>query len=98
MQRAHDMNATVKLDPSRLNPSYFYRHDAKMHHVWFLNAEAVYYQLQTANSYRPAGYALWRLGAEDPSIWWMLPHRYGALPVPSMAKQVKDISVTAAGD
>ena len=98
MQRAQDMNATVELDASSLNPSYFYRHDAKMHHVWFLNAEAAYYQLQTADSYRPAGYALWRLGAEDPSIWSILPHSYGALPLPSMVKQVKDASVTAAGD
>jgi len=98
MQRAHDVNTTVGLDPSSLNPTYSYSHDGKMHQVWFLNAEAAYYQLQTAESFRPSGYALWRLGAEDPAIWSVLPHSYGALPPPVTVKRLKDVSVTTAVD
>ena len=64
MQRAQKMNATVELDPASLNPSYSYRSEGKTHQVWFLNSASAYYQLQAANSYRPAGYALWRLGAK----------------------------------
>jgi spore germination protein YaaH len=80
MERARKMNATVELDPVSLNPRYFYRHDGQAHQVWFLNSASAYYQVQAADSYRPAGYALWRLGGEDPAIWTVLPHAHGVLP------------------
>jgi spore germination protein YaaH len=86
MQRARDMNATVELDPLSFNPTFFYHSDRRMHQVWFLNAEAAFYQLKAADSYRPAGYALWRLGAEDPAIWSILSHSYGALFHPTKSQ------------
>jgi spore germination protein YaaH len=93
MQRAREMNATVQLDPASLNPSYSYSYDGKTHQVWFLNSESAYYQLLIAEPYRPAGYALWRLGGEDPTIWSLLPHAYGALPTLPSVKQAKDVKL-----
>jgi spore germination protein YaaH len=98
MQRARKMNATVELDPASLNPRYSYRSEGKAHQVWFLNSASAYYQLQAADSYRPAGYALWRLGGEDPAIWSVLPHAYHALPTLSSVKQAKDLKLKAPVD
>ena len=35
-------------------------------------------EIHAADIYRPAGYALWRLGSEDPSIWSVMGRAYGA--------------------
>ncbi len=35
-------------------------------------------QIRAADVFRPAGYALWRLGSEDPSIWSVLGRNYNA--------------------
>jgi cellulose synthase/poly-beta-1,6-N-acetylglucosamine synthase-like glycosyltransferase/peptidoglycan/xylan/chitin deacetylase (PgdA/CDA1 family) len=51
-----------------------------MHRVWFLDAVTAYNQLRAADEFRPAGYALWRLGSEDPSVWSVLTRNYGAPP------------------
>ena len=93
MQRAREMKASVRLDPASLNPRFSYTYDRKTHQVWFLNGELAYHQLLTADSYRPAGYALWRLGGEDPAIWSVLPHAYGALPTLPSVKQSKDVKL-----
>ena len=98
MQRARKMNATVELDPASLNPCYSYRSEGKAHQVWFLNSASAYYQLQAADSYRPAGYALWRLGGEDPAIWSVLPHAYHELPTLPSVKQTKDAKLKAPVD
>ncbi|MFZ1109987.1 MAG: glycosyltransferase [Rhodomicrobium sp.] len=80
MLTARDANATIGLDGDTLNPHYSYIEDGKTHRVWFLDAVTAYNQLRASDKYRPAGYALWRLGAEDPSLWQVLPRNYGAAP------------------
>ncbi len=84
MLTARDANTTIELDPDTLNPRYSYGAGGKTHRVWFLDAVTAYNQLRAADKYRPAGYALWRLGAEDPSIWSVLPRNYGAPPPSSL--------------
>ena len=37
--------------------------------VWFLDAKAFEADRAVAAAFRPRGYALWRLGLEDPAIW-----------------------------
>jgi peptidoglycan-N-acetylglucosamine deacetylase len=91
MQRAQEMKATVEFDAASLNPTYSYRFDDKAHQVWLLNSESAHYQLQTAGSYRPAGYALWRLGGEDPAIWSELPHAFDGSSPLSAVKEMKDL-------
>ncbi len=84
MLTARDAKATIDLDAETLNPRFSYIEDGKTHRVWFLDAATAYNHLRAADKYRPAGYALWRLGAEDPSIWQVLPRSYGALPPASL--------------
>jgi peptidoglycan-N-acetylglucosamine deacetylase len=85
MLAARDSKATIEFDPETLNPRFSYGDDGKTHRVWFLDATTAYNHLRAADRYRPAGYALWRLGAEDPSVWSLLPHSYNAPPPASLA-------------
>jgi hypothetical protein len=34
-------------------------------------------EVRTASRYKPRGYAIWRLGGEDPAIWKVLSERDG---------------------
>jgi peptidoglycan-N-acetylglucosamine deacetylase len=78
---ALDSKATIAFDAQSLNPSFaFLDGQRREHHLWFLDAVTAYNQIHAADVFRPAGYALWRLGSEDPSIWPVLDHIYGALP------------------
>ncbi len=81
---ARDSKVSIDLDPETLNPRYSYLEDGSTHRVWFLDAVTAYNHLRAADKYRPVGYALWRLGAEDPSIWQVLPRAYGAPPPASL--------------
>jgi peptidoglycan-N-acetylglucosamine deacetylase len=84
MLTARDAKATIEFDPDTLNPRYSYGDGGKTHRVWFLDAATAYNHLRAADRYRPAGYALWRLGAEDPSIWSVFPRSYNAPPPSSL--------------
>src|SRR5208337_1350873 len=85
MLTARDAKTTIEFDPETLNPRFSYGEGGKTHRVWFLDAATAYNHLRAADKYRPAGYALWRLGAEDPSIWSVLPRSYNAPPPASLA-------------
>jgi len=77
---ARDSDAKINFDPESKNPSYEYDEEDGSHHtVWFLDAVTAYNQMRAASGYKPAGFAIWRLGSEDPSIWSIL----GASPVNS---------------
>jgi cellulose synthase/poly-beta-1,6-N-acetylglucosamine synthase-like glycosyltransferase/peptidoglycan/xylan/chitin deacetylase (PgdA/CDA1 family)/spore germination protein YaaH len=78
-QTAHDADAKVDLDEASLNPTFDYQDDSGADHsVWFLDAATLFNQIRTADSYRPMGYALWRMGAEDPSVWQFMGKPYGS--------------------
>jgi cellulose synthase/poly-beta-1,6-N-acetylglucosamine synthase-like glycosyltransferase/peptidoglycan/xylan/chitin deacetylase (PgdA/CDA1 family)/spore germination protein YaaH len=67
---ARDSEANIKFDPATRNPYFDYDEDDGSHHtVWFLDAVTAYNQMRAAQSFHPAGFALWRLGSEDPSLW-----------------------------
>ncbi|MEO7026196.1 MAG: glycosyltransferase [Caulobacteraceae bacterium] len=69
-QTAHDADAQVQLDDDALNPTYAYVDDNdRKHTVWFLDAATFFNQMKIADAYRPMGYALWRMGGEDPAVW-----------------------------
>src|SRR5205085_11083866 len=36
---------------------------------WVLDGVTALNQLRAASGYHPVGFALWRLGSEDPSVW-----------------------------
>jgi peptidoglycan-N-acetylglucosamine deacetylase len=88
MLGALDSEALIGFDPASLNPFYAYAVDGVPHRVWFLDAVTAYNQIRAADAFRPAGYALWRLGSEDPSIWSVFDHQYDAKP-PSALRNIK---------
>jgi spore germination protein YaaH len=83
LSRAGAAQATIELDPAALNPAFTYASEGKTHRVWFLNAVSARNQLQEARQHHLAGYALWRLGSEDPAIWPVLPAATDATPARS---------------
>ncbi|HEX7945380.1 MAG TPA: glycosyltransferase [Phenylobacterium sp.] len=79
-QIAHDSDARAVMDPASLNPTFAYQDDqGREHTVWFLDAVTLHNQLKVADGFRPMGYALWRMGGEDPLNWTLMRHAYGAL-------------------
>ena len=77
-QTAHDSGALPQMDERSLNPTYSYKDDAgRRHEVWFLDAPTVHNQMKVADGFRPLGYALWRMGGEDPLIWKLMHHPWG---------------------
>ena len=76
---ARDSEVPITFDQQTLNPHFaFQEDDGSTHHVWFLDAVTAFNQIRAADVFRPAGYALWRLGSEDPSIWSVLGRPYDA--------------------
>ena len=77
MISARDSEAPITFDPDKKNPYFEFEEDDKSQHtVWFLDGVTAYNQMRAASGYNPAGFALWRLGSEDPSIWSI----FGAQP------------------
>lgn len=65
-----DSPTQIEFDGTTRNPGFHYvEDDGKTHEVWFLDAVTAFNQLSSAKHYGFAGYALWRLGSEDPSLW-----------------------------
>jgi len=79
---ARDSEADIDFDPKTDNPHFsFVEDDGHRHDVWFLDGITAFNEIHAADVYRPAGYALWRLGSEDPSIWSVFGRPYNA-PAP----------------
>jgi len=67
---ASESEGQITLDPGNLNETYTYYDDNdELHTVYFLDAVTALNQMAEAKRYQLAGFALWRLGSEDPSIW-----------------------------
>lgn len=73
---AHSTGTTISLDPASLDPHFSYR-DATgaPHQVWVLDGVTAFDEIASLAASRPAGYAVWRLGAEDPGLWHTLANR-----------------------
>ena len=77
-QTAHDSGALPQMDEGSLNPTYGYKDDlGRRHAVWFLDAPTIYNQMKVADGFRPMGYAIWRMGGEDPLLWKLMRHPWG---------------------
>jgi cellulose synthase/poly-beta-1,6-N-acetylglucosamine synthase-like glycosyltransferase/peptidoglycan/xylan/chitin deacetylase (PgdA/CDA1 family) len=85
MVAAQDAGARIQFDNESNNPHFSYQEsDGTGHQIWFLDAVTAYNQMHAADAYQPAGYALWRLGMEDPSILPLLGQPYNAPPPASL--------------
>jgi peptidoglycan-N-acetylglucosamine deacetylase len=70
MRIASESDASPEMDPDSLNPTFeYYDEQSRIHHVWFLDGVTIYNQIAETKKESPRGYALWRLGMEDPTAW-----------------------------
>ena len=79
MVKANDAGVDIDFDSDDLNSHFAYtdEDDGEQHQVWFLDAASLYNQMKVADAWRPRGYGLWRLGAEDPGVWSLFGRGYG---------------------
>jgi cellulose synthase/poly-beta-1,6-N-acetylglucosamine synthase-like glycosyltransferase/peptidoglycan/xylan/chitin deacetylase (PgdA/CDA1 family) len=61
--------AKIESKEPLFNPSFGYRKNDQEHTVWFLDATTFYNQWMAARDHGVAGWALSRLGSEDPTVW-----------------------------
>ncbi|XGB41340.1 MAG: glycosyltransferase [Nodosilinea sp. LVE1205-7] len=67
---SQESKGEVYLDPQSLNETFdYYDEKYQLHHVWFLDAITAFNQVVVAQRQGVRGFALWRMGAEDPSTW-----------------------------
>ena len=98
---AHDSEADIDFDDQTNNPHFSYLEDDHVQHeVWLLDAVTAYNQIHAADPYKPAGYALWRLGSEDPSVWSVMGRPYDARPPERLANipLIEDIDFEGEGE
>ena len=70
---ARESSAVPAFDSATRNPYFEYDEEDQSHHkVWFLDAVTAYNEMRAASGYKPAGFGIWRLGSEDPSVWSIL--------------------------
>ncbi|MBI3828370.1 MAG: glycosyltransferase [Planctomycetes bacterium] len=68
--KARDAGAQIELDPGSRNPRFRYlAGDGKEHELWLLDAVTAFNQIASARAQGVRGFALWRLGGEDPTLW-----------------------------
>jgi peptidoglycan-N-acetylglucosamine deacetylase len=73
---SRDSEEDIDFDGDALNPHFSYRDDDNFRHdVWFLDAVTALNQMRSAQTLGIQTFALWRLGAEDRSLWrvWDMP-------------------------
>ncbi|HEU4548097.1 MAG TPA: glycosyltransferase [Rhizomicrobium sp.] len=88
MVYARDSGAKILFDDASNNPHFSYRDaDGTNHQVWFLDGVTAFNQIHAADAYQPAGYALWKLGSEDPSVPPILGRPYNA-PAPKSLQSI----------
>ncbi len=76
IKTAREYKEQIQVDPDALNPTFEYNDEKGwLRRVWFLDAVTTFNQLVEGQRRRPRGFALWRLGSEDPSIWPILDRR-----------------------
>src|SRR4029453_4128196 len=67
---SRDSSADITFDPATRNPYFeFDEENESPHPIWFLDAVTAFNEMRAASGYHCAGFALWRLGSEDPSVW-----------------------------
>jgi peptidoglycan-N-acetylglucosamine deacetylase len=82
---AKESEGQIELDKSALNATFdYYDDNDNLHHVWYLDAATVFNQISASSRFQPYGYAFWRLGSEDPSVWKVFGSKTDASTASSM--------------
>ena len=98
---ARDSEEDIDFDSDSLNPHFSYLDEHNLRHdIWFLDAVTALNQMRAAQSLGIKTFALWRLGAEDRSLWkvWDVP---GEAAAPDKLKEVppgQDVDMEGNGE
>jgi hypothetical protein len=86
---AVESQSDVIFDPDTFNPHYSYEDEKnRVHTVWMLDGVTAYNQIHAAEMVGVRGTALWRLGMEDPSMWYIW---YSTNPTDDERNRLQDI-------
>ena len=70
MSRAYNADVeTAEVNAPSYNPYFYFQEEDKEHAVWFLDVATFLNQLREVRDQKAGGFALYRLGTEDPAIW-----------------------------
>jgi cellulose synthase/poly-beta-1,6-N-acetylglucosamine synthase-like glycosyltransferase/peptidoglycan/xylan/chitin deacetylase (PgdA/CDA1 family)/spore germination protein YaaH len=70
MSRANDAEVgTAEVKAPSYSPYFYFQDEDKEHAVWFLDAVTFMNELREVRDQKAGGFALYRLGCEDPAIW-----------------------------
>src|SRR6266436_4040043 len=70
MSRANDAEIkSVGVSGPSYSPYFYFQDEDKEHAVWFLDVVTFLNQLRAVREQKAGGFALYRLGSEDPAIW-----------------------------
>src|SRR5437764_7359342 len=70
MSRANDAEIkSVEVSGPSYSPFFYFQDEDKEHAVWFVDAVTFLNQLRQVRDQKAGGFALYRLGSEDPAIW-----------------------------
>jgi len=70
MSRANDAEIeSAEVKGPGYSPYFYFQDEDKQHAVWFLDAVTFLNQLREVRDEKAGGFALYRLGSEDPAIW-----------------------------
>ena len=79
MSRAKDAEIeSVEVQGPSYSPYFYFQDEGTEHAVWYLDAITFLNQLREVRDEKAGGFALYRLGSEDPAIWDALnvPHNF----------------------
>jgi len=73
MREARENDAAMHFDAVSLNPYVTWTEsDSTDHVLWYLDGATAYNEMLIGQSLGVAGFAIWRLGSDDPSLWAVL--------------------------
>ncbi len=99
MRLVRDHNGTVTFPLAAQNPvATWTDQDSTDHQVWFLDATTAWNELATTSRLGARGVAIWRLGAEDPSLWSLFDPKVTPDPVRDLASIAPGYDVEFNGD
>jgi cellulose synthase/poly-beta-1,6-N-acetylglucosamine synthase-like glycosyltransferase/spore germination protein YaaH/peptidoglycan/xylan/chitin deacetylase (PgdA/CDA1 family) len=98
---SRDSEEDIDFDGDSLNPHFSYLDEQNFQHdVWFLDAVTALNEMRAAQSLGIETFALWRLGAEDRSLWrvWDMPGDAGAVEKLKQVPPGQDVDMEGEGE
>ena len=98
---SRDSEEDIDFDGDALNPHFSYMDEQNFRHdVWFLDAVTALNEMRAAQTFGIHTFALWRLGAEDRSLWrvWDVPGDAGAVDKLKEVPPGQDVDMEGHGE